>query len=192
MADQPSGLPPGLIESSIAVGDHPDADVTPLLGDWYHPGWHVRIARGEPAPDAHLRLQWVARPLRFRVTFGAHYACDGRVAGDRIEWANGGSWRKDAPLYAFESRVFSQNGEDGVTLALLQALGVDKASALEFGVEHGGECNTRILRARGGNVIQWDRDHDNPSAGVFRELVTLDNLPELVERYQVPRIARCA
>lgn len=190
MAVQPPGVP-GLIEDVIAVPDHPDAarEIAALVGDWYHPGLHVmRLRRGPTPPGAGARFQWIDRPLRFRLSLGDHYACDGRLIGDqRIDWSNGGTWYKDAPLWAHEARIYSENGEDGVTLALLAALGIEHPNALEFGVEDGAVCNTRVLRERGGQVMRWDRDHEDLAAGVHRQVVTLDNIPELVDRYRVRR-----
>ena len=54
-------------------------------------------------------------------------------------------------LSAAEWGVFSQNGEDGVVLALLHLLGggadaaTERGVFFEFGVEDGSECNTRLL-----------------------------------------------
>lgn len=54
-------------------------------------------------------------------------------------------------LSVFEERIFSQNGEDGITIKLLELLyngDNENKYYVEFGVESGRECNTRIL---------WDR-----------------------------------
>jgi hypothetical protein len=163
---------------------------TELLGTWYHPGWRVRaVSDSAPAAgEARLRLQWLSAPARFRVFFGPNQAFDGRMVGDhRIDWANGTRWYKDSPLAGAEWRIYSQNGEDGVLLALLDALDVRAPVALEFGVQDGNECNTRILAAQGHAVLQWDRDYHNPTRGLYRELVTTANLPQLVDRYRVQR-----
>lgn len=46
-----------------------------------------------------------------------------------------------------ESKVFSQNKEDGVIIALLQFLKIKTAGYyVEFGTESCSECNTRNLR----------------------------------------------
>src|SRR5206468_10339954 len=72
-------------------------------------------------------------------------------------------FHKDSPLYSAEQRIYSQNGEDGVLLALLDTLDVQSPSALELGVGDGSECNTRILSARGHKVVCWDRGQDRKS-----------------------------
>lgn len=47
-----------------------------------------------------------------------------------------------------KKKIFSQNGEDGITMKLLELIycgdNVNKFY-VEFGVEDGRECNTRIL-----------------------------------------------
>ena len=51
-------------------------------------------------------------------------------------------------LSRFEKKVFSQNGEDGVTIKLVELIyngNNDDKFYVEFGVENGMECNTRIL-----------------------------------------------
>ncbi len=176
-----------MIEELIVVpGSDPPAD---LLGTWYYPGWRIRIA-GDGDPRLRLprlRFEWIEAPVRFRVFFGPDHP-EARLAGThRIDWDNGLSWYKESPLYGAEARLRSQNGEDGVLLALLQELGVRGPVALEFGVGDGSECNTRVLAEAGATVLQWDLGFHNPSRGLYRELVTLDNIPALVERYQVPR-----
>ena len=57
-------------------------------------------------------------------------------------------------LSQFEKRVYSQNGEDGVTMKLVELIYDNDTTDkyyVEFGVENGRECNTRILR----EYYQW-------------------------------------
>jgi hypothetical protein len=49
-------------------------------------------------------------------------------------------------LRGSEWGVFSQNGEDGILAALFGRLGTTSRAFVEFGVEDGAECNTRLLR----------------------------------------------
>jgi hypothetical protein len=49
------------------------------------------------------------------------------------------------PLRDAEFAVYSQNAEDGITLALLERLGAGEKCCVEVGVEDGLECNTAIL-----------------------------------------------
>jgi len=157
---------------------------------WNYPGGRIRITDGgeqPPANEPQLRFEWIAAPSRFRVFFTPDLAIEALLVGShRIDWANGVVFYKDSPLYSAEQRIYSQNGEDGVLLALLDTLDVQSPSALELGVGDGSECNTRILSARGHKVVCWDRGHHDPSRGVFREMVTVENLPALVTNYEIP------
>ena len=52
-------------------------------------------------------------------------------------------------LSLFENKIFSQNGEDGITMKLVELIyngNDDNKFYVEFGVENGMQCNTRILR----------------------------------------------
>lgn len=51
-----------------------------------------------------------------------------------------------------EFRVFSQNGEDGLLLWLLDETGAEVKTFVEIGIENGLECNTAVL----GFVLGWD------------------------------------
>jgi hypothetical protein len=160
-----------------------------LAGSWYSPGLRMDVVLEDAQLDPDVtrwRLESPA-PDHFRVFMESAMPLEGHlVAADRLEWANGVASYRDSPLTGAEARIHSQNGEDGVLLAILEAMGIARATALEFGVQDGSECNTRVLAERGGTIIQWDCDHHEPSRGVYRELVTIGNLPELVARYDVP------
>ena len=49
-------------------------------------------------------------------------------------------------LQKYAKKVYSQNGEDGITMKLVELLYDDPMNKnfVEFGVESGEECNTRI------------------------------------------------
>ena len=53
--------------------------------------------------------------------------------------------RQDVDLRLAELRIFSQNGEDGIIDAILRAIGDSPQFFVEFGVQDGSECNTRLL-----------------------------------------------
>jgi hypothetical protein len=93
-------------------------------------------------------------------------------------------------LSSNENRVFSQNGEDGVTVALINAIYGEDARGkyyVEFGVENGRECNTRILRERyGWSGLQMDGGYSNPAINLQREYIRQDNIVDLFRKYNVP------
>ena len=54
-------------------------------------------------------------------------------------------------LSLFENRIFSQNGEDGITMKLVDLIyngDNNNKYYVEFGVGNCIECNTRILREK--------------------------------------------
>ena len=64
-----------------------------------------------------------------------------------------GTWL--GQLFSHERRVFSQNREDGATLAILEAMRQEaqvpiREYYVEFGTEDGTEINTRFMRCRHG------------------------------------------
>lgn len=92
-------------------------------------------------------------------------------------------------LSAFEQKVYSQNGEDGITMKLLELIydeGYDKNKFyVEFGVQNGDECNTRILREKyNWNGLQMDGGYENRF--VKKEFITKENIIELFKKYHVP------
>ena len=103
-------------------------------------------------------------------------------------------------LRGYEKKTFSQNGEDGITIELLNRL-YDNASNqyyVEFGVQefpfgtagfHGGgdQCNTRILREKGWSGLLMDSSDENESINLRKEFVTKENVISLFEKYEVPK-----
>lgn len=93
-------------------------------------------------------------------------------------------------LRIFEQRIFSQNGEDGVTMKLLELIyngDNENKYYVEFGVESGVECNTRILREKyKWNGLQMDGSNENSTINLRKEFITKENVVELFAKYNVP------
>ena len=93
-------------------------------------------------------------------------------------------------LSVFEQRIFSQNGEDGITIKLLELLyngDNENKYYVEFGVESGRECNTRILWERyKWSGLQMDGDHENSTINLRQEFITKVNVVDLFRKYNVP------
>lgn len=89
-----------------------------------------------------------------------------------------------------EQKIYSQNGEDGITLYLINKILNDDSKKyfyVEFGVEDGNECNTRILR----DLPNWsgllmDGSNENESINLKKEFITKDNIVSLFKKYNVP------
>lgn len=102
-------------------------------------------------------------------------------------------------LTSYEFKVFSHNGEDGVTLEILRRLGIRHSFFVEFGGEHGHENNTRILsEILGWRGLMMERDPDS-FARLERSMsgredrvklleveVTPENISELLRSHDVP------
>ncbi len=87
----------------------------------------------------------------------------------------------------FEHRIYSQNGEDGVLLELFRLIKPGKKYFVEFGVEDGKECNTRLLRTEHQWVgLMMDGSHSNQDINLQKEFITADNINLLFERHHVP------
>jgi hypothetical protein len=93
-----------------------------------------------------------------------------------------------------EKRVYSQNGEDGILLKLMELLYDDTGDKnyVELGVEDGMECNTRILREQFSWCgLQIDGSHENLAINLRKEFITKENVTALLEKYDVPNHINC-
>ena len=94
-------------------------------------------------------------------------------------------------LSTWEQKVFSQNGEDGITMKLLELIYDDHTTNyyVEFGVENGFECNTRILRENyGWKGLLMDGGFQNDTINLRQEYITKENVVDLFKKYNVPPI----
>jgi hypothetical protein len=94
-------------------------------------------------------------------------------------------------LSLFEKKIFSQNGEDGITMKLVELIyngNNDNKFFVEFGVENGMECNTRILRMYyKWEGLQMDGNNENNNINLRKEFITKENVVELFKKYNVPQ-----
>lgn len=89
-------------------------------------------------------------------------------------------------LSNFESKTYSQNGEDGVLNKIFECIGAHSRYYVEFGTENGSECNTRCLKESGWRGLLMDGNHDNPDINLHKEFITAENINELFKKYEVP------
>ena len=91
-------------------------------------------------------------------------------------------------LQQFEEQIYSQNGEDGVLIRLLESLQHKHHYYVEFGVQDGSECITRILRERFNYTgLLMDGSHTNQSINLNREFIFINNTISLFQKYHVPQ-----
>lgn len=90
-------------------------------------------------------------------------------------------------LERYESRKFSQNGEDGVISRIFDCIGTTNRYFVEFGTgADGSERNTRLLERQGWTGLLMDSCADPAHPEVRREIITAENINELFEKYSVP------
>ena len=84
-------------------------------------------------------------------------------------------------------RIYSQNGEDGITLAIFDAIGFTNKKYLEFGATDA--CNnSQILNDKHGFTgTLWNGSNTVCSySTIFQEFITVENIKELCAKYEVP------
>jgi hypothetical protein len=103
-------------------------------------------------------------------------------------------WQEDiiyegvSELIKYEKKIYSQNGEDGITLEIIKRLNIKNGYYVEFGCQNGNECNTRILREKHNwNGLLMDGFNENNSINLKKEFITRENINDLFEKYNVPK-----
>lgn len=91
----------------------------------------------------------------------------------------------------YDFKVYSQNGEDGILLWIFLNIVTSQNPGyfVEFGVEDGMQCNTRFLREN----LRWkglmmDGSHQNDGINLHREIITPQNINQLLEKYNTPNV----
>jgi hypothetical protein len=96
--------------------------------------------------------------------------------------------RSSQQIHRLESRVFSQNGEDGIIDGIFAAIGTTNRYFVEFGVgAMGSECNTRNLAENHGwtGLLMDGMDQPAPT-DIRQEFITAENISALFLRHGVP------
>lgn len=99
------------------------------------------------------------------------------------------SCRKIDDIHDFESKKYSQNGEDGIIEAVFSKIGTTNRFLVEFGVdgvEGGTEFNGRKLIEEGWDALLMDGGRYPHQSAVKHEYITADNINELFAKYHVP------
>jgi FkbM family methyltransferase len=90
-------------------------------------------------------------------------------------------------LHNYEEKIFSQNGEDGITLEIIKKLDITNGYYVEFGTQDAKECNTRILREKyNWSGLLMDGSNQNDSINLKKEFITRENIVDLFIKYNVP------
>lgn len=97
-------------------------------------------------------------------------------------------------LKAFERKVRSQFGEDGIIEKLASCLGITSGTFFEFGIgpawntppDSGLEGNFVLLRQQGWSGVFLDGNDHPARLGVSREFITPLNINHLYKKYNLP------
>lgn len=100
-------------------------------------------------------------------------------------------------LNQFEKRYYSQNGEDGIIMEILNRISLAPDYFVEFGVESGLECNGRFLYESGwkGMMIegnenlyrQLKNNYDVFNLRAVHSFITKDNIVDIFKDNNVPK-----
>jgi hypothetical protein len=109
-----------------------------------------------------------------------------------------GRYRHPLSLASHHTRVYSQNGEDGIIAEIFRRIGVRDRCFVEIGTESGGICNTRLLLEQGWRGL-WIDSNSGEARQTFAEYlrpggtlclieanVTAENINELLDSHGVP------
>jgi hypothetical protein len=100
-------------------------------------------------------------------------------------------------LLAYEKKIHSQNGEDGVIASIFEDIGLEFKISVEFGIgpnfrdrmySNGLEGNTVLLQKNGWHCEYWDVNEHPPEYNVRREYISPDNINALIKKYDVENL----
>jgi hypothetical protein len=93
-----------------------------------------------------------------------------------------------AALPGREKRVYSQEGEDGVVVALIEQIQPAKKYYVEFGTQSGAEINTRYIREKHGwTGLLMDGGVSNPSINLHQTMILEETIVAEFEKHKVPK-----
>ena len=101
-----------------------------------------------------------------------------------------------------EAKVYSQNGEDGLLMFILNEIGAEYYTIVEIGIGNGSECNSRNMIENFGwkawlidgsdlNVfdakIIYEKQIDDGDVFIQNRWVTRENIDEIIQETRIPR-----
>lgn len=90
-------------------------------------------------------------------------------------------------LNDFKKKIYSQFGEDGITEKIFELIGSTNKVCVEFGVEDGVMCCSRILwQKHNFKQILFDMNHENEKINLKKCTVTVHNILQLFDENNVP------
>ncbi|WP_133239233.1 hypothetical protein [Microvirga sp. KLBC 81] len=116
-------------------------------------------------------------------------------------WQETGRYKDPKSISRFDSRVYSQNGEDGIIGEIFRRIGTSDRFFVEIGIENGQQNNTRLLLEQGWRGVWFEGNEASVASAsetfaqfieagslkIVQAMVTTDNVNELFEQAGVPR-----
>ncbi len=185
-------------DADESEGD-PAADTSEKLAQVFT--FRINLGSSMGIHEAAFMLKSVHRDVKVvamteRVIFSREGKSEPEALALAISSPNDCTWISPSSLKEHEFGLYSQNGEDGILLHMLRQLHLGHYQVshspgstfyVEFGVEDGSECNTRLLRERyGWRGLLMDGSHENERIGLRKEIITTKNINQLFEKYQIP------
>ena len=93
-------------------------------------------------------------------------------------------------LKTAEGQVYSQWSQDGVLKYIFDHIGVTNRFFVEFGFDQNAYtfgANTHMLFEQGWKGLLMDGGHENATINLHKEMISIDNIVELFEKYKVPQ-----
>lgn len=90
-------------------------------------------------------------------------------------------------LNYFRYKIFSQFGEDGITVKIFDLIGTTNKICVEFGVESGKECCSKILWVENNfKQVLFDSSHKNLDINLKKETITVKNVLQILSKNHIP------
>ena len=182
-----------------ATSGDPDLDTSEKLSQKFT--FRINLSASDAIHEAVFALTTLHRDVKVvaltdQIIFSRDGEADKLALASSVDPAVDCSWISPASLQEHEWGFYSQNGEDGVLLHILRQLRLGHYAPdyvqggkfyVEFGVEDGTECNTRLLRERyGWWGLLMDGSNEDTSIGLRQEIITTGNINGLFAKYDIP------
>lgn len=97
-------------------------------------------------------------------------------------------YKKNIDLSKYERKIFSQNGEDGITIEIINRLNIKNGYYVELRTQNAKECNTRILKEQyNWQGLLMNGFQENADINLKKEFITRENIVNLFDKYSVPK-----
>jgi len=91
-------------------------------------------------------------------------------------------------LNDYRKKVYSQATEDGITEKIFELIGTTNKKCVEFGVQNGAQCCTKIMwNDNGFSQLMFDNENESLPINLHKATVTVDNVLDLFKQHDVPK-----